>query len=123
MERKMRVTHGRSCGGEHLRNNGFELGASNLALYRSELVNGFCHGDDFVTAAAEDQTEVFAKMLQDKFDTRRIGMIGAAKHLDELEVLHRSVRVINDELVGGRNRPETCSSIDGRSRTYSGRCR
>ena len=91
---------GRSCGGEHLRNNGFELGASNLALYRSELVNGFCHGDDFVTAAAEDQIEVFGKMLQEKFDTRRIGMIGAAKHLDkELEVLHGSVRVINDELM------------------------
>ena len=82
--------------GEHLRNNGFELGASNPALYRSEHVNGFCHGDDFVTAAAEDQIEVFGKMLQEKFDTRRIGMIGAAKHLDkELEVLHRSVTVIN----------------------------
>ena len=85
--------------GEHLRNNGFELGASNPALYKSGLVNGFCHGDDFVTAA-EDQIEVFGKMLQEKFDTRRIGMIGAAKHLDkELEVLHRSVRVINDELM------------------------
>ena len=86
--------------GEHLRNNGFELGASNPALYRSELVNGFYHGDDFVTAAAEDQIEVFGKLLQQKIDTRRIGMIGAAKHLDkELEVLHRSVRVINDELM------------------------
>ena len=53
-----------------------------------------------MTAAAEDQIEVFGKMLQEKFDTRRIGMIGAAKHLDkELEVLHRSVRVINDELI------------------------
>ena len=53
-----------------------------------------------MTAAAEDQMEVFGKMLQEKFDTRRIGMIGAAKHLDkELEVLHRSVRVINDELM------------------------
>ena len=84
---------------EHLRNNGFEFGASNPALYRSELVNGFCHGDDFVTAAAEDQIEVFGKLLQEKFDTRRIGMIGAAKHLDkELELLHRSVTVINDEL-------------------------
>ena len=39
-------------------------------------------------------------MLQEKFDTRRSGMIGAAKHLDkELEVLHRSVKVINDELM------------------------
>ena len=38
--------------GEHLRNNGFELGASNPALYRSELVNGFCHGDDFVTSSS-----------------------------------------------------------------------
>ena len=40
--------------GEHLRSNGFELGASNPALYKSELVNGFCPGDDFVIAAAED---------------------------------------------------------------------
>ena len=60
----------------------------------------WCSGDDFVTAAAEDQIEVFGKMLQEKFGTRRIGMIGAAKNLDkELEVLHRSVRVINDELM------------------------
>ena len=86
---------------EHLRNNGFKFGVSNLAFRRSELVNGFCHGDDFVTAAAaEDQIEIFGKMLQLKFDTRRIGMISAVKHLDkELEVLHRSVRVINDELM------------------------
>ena len=85
---------------EHLRNNGFELGASNPALSRSELVNGFCHGDDFVTAASEDQIEVLEKMLQEKFDTRRVGMIGAAKHLDkELEVLHRSVRGISDEMM------------------------
>ena len=47
--------------GEHLRSIGFELGASNPALYRSELVNRFCHGDDFVTAAAEDQIEIFGK--------------------------------------------------------------
>ena len=40
----------------------------------------------------------FGKLLQEKFDTRRIGMIGAAEHSDkELEVLHRSVRVINSE--------------------------
>ena len=85
---------------EHLRSNGFELGASNPALYRSELVNGFCHGDDFATAAAEDQIESFGKLLQEKFDTTRIGMIGAAEHLDkELEVLRRSVRVINNELM------------------------
>ena len=86
--------------GEHLRSNGFELGASNPALYRSELVNGYCHGDDIVTAAAEGQIEIFGKMLQGKFDTRRIGMIGPAKHLDKtLEVLYRSVRVISDELM------------------------
>ena len=53
-----------------------------------------------MTAAAQDLIEIFGKMLQEKFDTRRIGMIGAARHLDkELEVLHRSVRVINDELM------------------------
>ena len=82
---------------EHLRSNGFELGVSNPALYRTELVNGFCHEDDFVTAAGDDQIEIFGKILQETFDTRRIGIIGAAKHLDK--VLHRSVRVINDELM------------------------
>ena len=86
--------------GEHLRSNGFELGASNPALYRSELVNGFSQGDDFATATAEDQIESFGKLLQEKFDTRRIGMLDAAEHLDkELEVLQRSVRVINSELM------------------------
>ena len=49
--------------GEHLRSSGFELGASNPALYRSELVNGFCHGDDSVTATAEDQIEIFAREI------------------------------------------------------------
>ena len=35
--------------GERFRSYGFELGVSNPALYRSELVSGFCHRDDFVT--------------------------------------------------------------------------
>ena len=93
--------------GEHLRSNGFELGASNPPLHKSELVNGSCHGDDFVAAAAEDQIESFGKLLREKFDTRCIGMVGAAEHLDrELEVLHRTVRVINSELmeIEGRTR-------------------
>ena len=64
--------------GEHLRSNGFELSASNQALYKSELVNGFCRGDDFATAAAEDQIESLGKILHGKFGTRCIGMIGAA---------------------------------------------
>ena len=88
---------GRNCGANTSAAVVFELVASNPALYRSELVNGFCHGDDFVAAAAEDQIEGFGKLLLEKFDTRRIGMTGAAEHLDkELEVLHRSVRVINN---------------------------
>ena len=79
--------------GEHLRSNGFELSACNPELDRSELVSGFCHGDDFVTAAAEDRIEIFGNMLQDKFDTRRIGMIDTAKRMDkELEVLHTASR-------------------------------
>ena len=86
--------------GEHFRSNGFELIGSNPALYRSELVNGFCHGDDFMTTAAEDQIESFGKLLQEKFGTRRIGMTGVAEHLDkELELLRRSVRVINNVLM------------------------
>ena len=51
-----------------LRSNGFELGARNPALYRSDLVNGFCHGDDFVTAAAEGVLEIFGTVLHEKFD-------------------------------------------------------
>ena len=94
---KLNKTRGRNCGANTSAAVVFELVASNPALYRSELVNGFCHGDDFVAAAAEDQIEGFGKLLQEKFDTRRIGMIGAAEHLDqELEVLHRSARVIKN---------------------------
>ena len=65
-------------------------------LYRSELVNGFCHGNDFVTAAAKDQIESFGKHLQEKVDTKWVGMKSAA---EKLEVLHRFVRVINSELM------------------------
>ena len=50
------------------RSNGFGLDASNLVSYKSELVNGFCPGDEFVTAAADDQIESFGKLLQEKFD-------------------------------------------------------
>ena len=61
----------------------FELVARNPALYRS----------DFLTVAAEDKIESFGKLFQEKFGTRRIGLTGAAEHLDkELEVLHRSVK-------------------------------
>ena len=56
---RLRAMRGRNCGGKHLRSNGFEPSASNPALCRSELVNGFCHADDFVTAAAEHQHEIF----------------------------------------------------------------
>ena len=53
-----------------------------------------------LTAAAEDYLEIFGRLLREKFGTRRIGMIGAAEYLDKkLEVLHRSGRVINDELM------------------------
>ena len=64
--------------------------------YRSELLNGIFHEDDFVTAAAEDQRVSFGTLLDEKFDTRCFGIIGAAEHLDkEMEVFHRTVRVIN----------------------------
>ena len=105
---------------EHRRSSGFELVASNPELCRSELVNGFCHGDDFVGAAAEDQIESFGKLLQEKFDTRRIGMTGAAEHLDrELEVLHRSVSVINNGLREIEADQKHVPLITGRSWTHS----
>ena len=98
--RRMRAMRGRNCGV----NTSAAMPLSSVqafpALYRSELVNGFCHGDDFVTAAAEDQLEISGKLLHQNIDTKCIGMIGAAEHLDkELEVLHRTVRVINSELM------------------------
>ena len=105
---------------EHRRSSGFELVASNPALYRSELVNGFCHGDDFVGAAEEDQIKRFGKLLQEKFDTRRIGMTGAAEHLDrELEVLHRSVSVINNGLREIEADQKQVPLITGRFWTHS----
>ena len=51
-------------------------------------------------------------------------MIGAAKHLDkELEVLHRSVRVINDVLMEIASRPETCSRLLEDLGLIQGTCR
>ena len=79
---------------EHLRSNGFELVASNPALYRSEP--------------------------QEKFDTRGIGMTGAAEHLDkELEVLHRSVSFINNGLMDIEADQKHVHLIAGRSWTHS----
>ena len=53
-----------------------------------------------MTAAAEDQLEIFRKVVHEKFDTRYIGMIGAEERLDkEMEVLHRTARVIISELM------------------------
>ena len=73
-----------------------------------------------MTAAAEDQIEVFGKLVQETFDARRIGMLGAAKHLDEeLEVLHRSVRVINDELMEIEADQKHVPRLVGRPWTYS----
>ena len=101
---------------EHLRSNGFELVASNPALHRSDFVNGFCHGDDLT----EDQIESFRKLLQEKFNTRRIGMTGAAEHFyKELEVLHRSVTVINNELMEIETDQKHVHQITGRSGTHS----
>ena len=52
--------------GEQLSNKGYTLGASNPSRFRSELLNGFCHGDDFMVAAAEDQIELFGQALKEK---------------------------------------------------------
>ena len=46
-----------------------------------------------MTAAAEDHIEIFGKMLQEKFDTRCIGMIGAAEHFDKvMEVVQQNTQ-------------------------------
>ena len=54
----MRANAWQKLWGEHLRNNGSGLGATDPLMHRSELVSEFCHGDDFVTAATEDQNEM-----------------------------------------------------------------
>eukprot|EP00971_Amphidinium_carterae_P151267 2998958-Amphidinium_carterae.1 len=45
--------------GDHLQENGFTLGSSNPSLFCSDLVKGFCRGDDFVIACAEENAEAF----------------------------------------------------------------
>ncbi|CAK0892249.1 unnamed protein product, partial [Prorocentrum cordatum] len=86
--------------GEQLRSRGYTLGASNPALFRSDFLKGFCHGDDFMVAAAEGQIDIFEKTLSEKFELRRIGLIGAEEHQDkELEVLRRTVRVVGPDLM------------------------
>ena len=97
----MRVMRWQKLSCEHFRSNGFGLGASNPALYRSELVNGFCHEDDFVTAAAEDQIEVLRKLLQEKFryETERHDKCSRTSWTKNCKCCTESVRVINDELM------------------------
>ena len=86
--------------GEQLQNNGYKLGGSHPSLFCSEHLKGFCHGDDFAIAAAEEEVERFNNILSEKFEIRQTGMVGHADHLDkELEVLHRTVRIVNDELM------------------------
>ena len=51
---------------DYFRSNGFELGASNPALYRSELVSGFCHGDDLMDAAAREQWIFVAREVRNQ---------------------------------------------------------
>ena len=89
-----------------------------------------------LTAAAQDYIESFGRLLREKFGTRRIGMNGAAEHLDkELELLHRSVRVINDELMNieadQRHVPQLlsrthskqhCQNSESEIECYGGRC-
>ena len=53
-----------------------------------------------MTAAAENQLEIFGKLLHEKFDTRCLGMVGAAEHLDKgMDVFHTTVRVLSGELM------------------------
>ena len=66
------------------------------------------------------KSRALVKLLEEKFDTRRIGMTGAAEHLDrELEVLHRSVSVINDGLREIEADQKHVPLITGRSWTHS----
>ena len=84
--------------GEQLQNNNFTLGSSNPSLFCSDLLKGFCHGDDFTVAAAEQEVERFNRILGEKFEVRRTGL--NARHLDKkLEVLNRTVRIMNDEFM------------------------
>ena len=62
----MQATHGRSCGVNTFATMALTLVHAILHCTDQSFVNGFCHGDDFVTAAAEDQIEVFGKKLQEK---------------------------------------------------------
>eukprot|EP00971_Amphidinium_carterae_P141226 2798429-Amphidinium_carterae.1 len=81
----------------HLEKHGYVMGTSNPALFCSEHLKGFCHGDDFVVAACEDEADIFEGILADKFEMRCTGKIGFKNHLDkELEILHRKVRISLD---------------------------
>ena len=49
---------------EHLRSKCFELGASNPALYRSDLINGICSGDDFCDCGSRRSNRELWKICQ-----------------------------------------------------------
>ena len=90
----MRGMRGRNCG---VNTSAAELGASNPALYRSELVDGFCHGDDFVDCGSRRSKRDLCKR-----NLTRDGAVSVVQQgiwTKNWKCLHRSVRVINSELM------------------------
>eukprot|EP00971_Amphidinium_carterae_P319485 6349462-Amphidinium_carterae.1 len=85
---------------EFLETKGVMTGRCNPALFKSDFVIGFCHGDDFVIAACIDEARKFGEMLKERFDIRCTGLIGAEPGLDrELVVLNRTVRFIREDCI------------------------
>eukprot|EP00974_Lingulodinium_polyedra_P003811 358019-Lingulodinium_polyedra.AAC.1 len=80
---------------EHLRKNGYSIGKANPAFFHDKLARGFCHGDDFCVLASRRKLEAFEKMLGSEYDIKRVGIVGYGNEEKELQVLDRTVRVVD----------------------------
>ena len=102
---------GRRRGKNNCRTTTSRLEVAIPSLFRSDLLRSFCH-DDFALAVAEQEVERFNPSLK----SDATGLIGHASHLDEeLEVLNRTVRSVNDKLRRSRQ-TEACTATTCRPR-------
>lgn len=76
----------------HLRESGYSIGKANPALYFGHGVKGLCHGDDSIVLGTYANLLGFERMLQQKFELSRIGILGFGEQCDkQLEVLNRTL--------------------------------
>ena len=83
-----------------LEENGIKIGIASRALFCGERHKGLCHGDDFLVLCRREHLSEFQKILEDKFEAKKTGVIGfSEKDEKTLEILNREIRIVGNDVV------------------------